>query len=46
MAKLAGVQHLHAIKTLEKAGFTIVRQGKKHVVMSQALPYDSSKQPH
>jgi predicted RNA binding protein YcfA (HicA-like mRNA interferase family) len=34
MPKLAGVQHLHAIRALEKAGFTVVRQGKKHVVMS------------
>jgi predicted RNA binding protein YcfA (HicA-like mRNA interferase family) len=34
MPKLAGVQHLHAIRVLEKAGFTVVRQGKKHVVMS------------
>lgn len=34
MPKLAGVQHLHAIRALEKAGFKIVRQGKNHVVMS------------
>jgi predicted RNA binding protein YcfA (HicA-like mRNA interferase family) len=34
MPKLAGVQHLHAIKALKKAGFKVVRQGKKHVVMS------------
>jgi predicted RNA binding protein YcfA (HicA-like mRNA interferase family) len=25
---------LHAIRALEKAGFSVVRQGKKHVVMS------------
>ena len=33
MPKLAGVNHLDAIRALEKAGFQIVRQGK-HVVMS------------
>jgi predicted RNA binding protein YcfA (HicA-like mRNA interferase family) len=34
MPKIPGINHLHAIRALEKAGFTIVRQGKKHVVMS------------
>lgn len=34
MSKLAGIQHLHAIRALEKAGFIVVRQGRKHVVMS------------
>jgi predicted RNA binding protein YcfA (HicA-like mRNA interferase family) len=34
MPKIPGVNHLHAIRALEKAGFAIVRQGKKHVVMS------------
>lgn len=34
MPKIPGIQHLHAIRALEKAGFSIVRQGKKHVVMS------------
>ncbi len=33
MPKIPGVNHLQAIKALEKAGFTIVRQGK-HTVMS------------
>jgi len=31
--KIAGVNHLQAVKALEKAGFKIVRQGK-HIVMS------------
>jgi len=31
--KLPGVPHLQAIRTLEKAGFRVVREGK-HVVMS------------
>ncbi|MBC7909349.1 MAG: type II toxin-antitoxin system HicA family toxin [Pyrinomonadaceae bacterium] len=33
MPKIPGVNHLDAIKALEKAGFRILRQGK-HVVMS------------
>ncbi len=33
MPKIAGVNHLQAVKALEKAGFKIVRQGK-HMVMS------------
>ncbi|MCX7094246.1 MAG: type II toxin-antitoxin system HicA family toxin [Methylobacter sp.] len=33
MSKLPGVNHLDAVRALEKAGFRIVRQGK-HIVMS------------
>ena len=33
MPKLAGVNHLDALRALEKAGFWIVRQSK-HVVMT------------
>jgi predicted RNA binding protein YcfA (HicA-like mRNA interferase family) len=33
MPKLPGVNHLDAVRALEKAGFTIKRQGK-HVVMT------------
>ena len=33
MPKLPGVNHLDAVRALEKAGFRVVRQGK-HVVMS------------
>ncbi len=33
MPKLSGVNHLQAVKALEKAGFYVVRQGK-HIVMS------------
>jgi predicted RNA binding protein YcfA (HicA-like mRNA interferase family) len=39
MPKLAGIQHLVAIRALEKAGFKVVRQGKKHVVMSDGQRY-------
>jgi len=34
MPKIPGVNHLLAVRALEKAGFNIVRQGKKHIVMS------------
>ncbi len=33
MSKLAGVNHLDAVRALEKAGFRIARQGK-HIVMT------------
>ena len=33
MPKIPGVNHLDAVGALQRAGFTIVRQGK-HVVMS------------
>jgi predicted RNA binding protein YcfA (HicA-like mRNA interferase family) len=31
--KLAGINHLNAVRALEKVGFRIVRQGK-HIVMT------------
>jgi len=34
--KLPGVNHLDAVKALEKVGFRVVRQGK-HVVMSDGV---------
>ena len=33
MSKIPGVNHLDAVRALEKAGFHIIRQGK-HIVMS------------
>ncbi len=33
MPKLAGVNHLEAVRAFEKAGFRIARQGK-HIVMT------------
>ena len=33
MPKLPGINHLRAVPALEKAGFSIVNQGK-HIVMS------------
>jgi predicted RNA binding protein YcfA (HicA-like mRNA interferase family) len=34
--KLPGINHLIAVRTLEKAGFRILRQGK-HVVMTDGV---------
>jgi len=36
MPKIPGINHLAAVKALEKAGFKIVRQGK-HIVMSDGV---------
>ena len=36
MPKIPGVNHLDAVRALEKVGFRIVRQGK-HIVMSNGL---------
>jgi predicted RNA binding protein YcfA (HicA-like mRNA interferase family) len=36
MPKLPGINHQHAVRALEKAGFRIVRQGK-HIVMSDGI---------
>lgn len=36
MPKLPGVNHLDAVRALERAGFGIVRQGK-HIVMTDGV---------
>lgn len=36
MPKLSGVNHLHAVRAFEKAGFRILREGK-HIVMSDGI---------
>ena len=36
MPKIPGINHLVAVKALEKVGFKVVRQGK-HVVMSNGV---------
>jgi len=38
MPKIPGVNHLQAVRALEKAGFRIVRQGK-HIVMSDGTRF-------
>jgi len=37
--KLPGINHLQAIKALEKAGFHIIWQGRKHVVLSDGMRF-------
>jgi predicted RNA binding protein YcfA (HicA-like mRNA interferase family) len=39
MPKLPGVNHLDAIRALEKAGFRVVRPGAKHAVMSNGARF-------
>jgi len=39
MPKIPGINHLRAVKALEKAGFNVVRQGKKHIVMSDGTRF-------
>ena len=36
MPKIPGINHLAAVRALEKAGFRIIRQGK-HIVMSDGV---------
>jgi len=36
MPKLPGVNHLAAVRALEKIGFVVIRQGK-HIIMSDGL---------
>ncbi len=36
MPKLPGVNHLRAVAAFEKAGFSIIRQGK-HIIMSDGV---------
>lgn len=36
MPKLPGINHIDAVRALEKAGFSVVRQGK-HIVMSNGV---------
>lgn len=39
MPKISGVNHLRAVRALEKAGFQILREGKKHIVMSDGTRF-------
>lgn len=38
MVGISGINHLHAVRALEKAGFRIIRQGK-HIVMSNGARF-------
>ena len=39
MPKLPGVNHQKAIRAQEKAGFEILRQGAKHVVLTDGVRF-------
>jgi predicted RNA binding protein YcfA (HicA-like mRNA interferase family) len=39
MPKIPGVNHLRAVRALERAGFHILREGKKHIVMSDGTRF-------
>ena len=39
MPKIPGVNHLRAVRTLERAGFRILREGKKHIVMADGTRF-------
>jgi len=39
MSKLPGVNHRRAVRALEKAGFRVVREGRKHIVMSDGTRF-------
>jgi predicted RNA binding protein YcfA (HicA-like mRNA interferase family) len=34
LPKLPGINHLQAVRAFEKAGFRLIRQGGRHIVMS------------
>ena len=39
MPKISGVNHQQAIRALKKAGFNSIRQGRKHLVMSDGVRF-------
>jgi len=39
MPKIPGVNHRNAVRALEKAGFHIVREGRKHIVVSDGTRF-------
>jgi predicted RNA binding protein YcfA (HicA-like mRNA interferase family) len=39
MPKFPGINHLRAVRALERAGFSILRDGKKHIVMSDGTRF-------
>lgn len=39
MPKIPGVNHRRAVRALERAGFRILRDGKKHIVMSDGTRF-------
>ncbi|MBT4484811.1 MAG: addiction module toxin, HicA family [Candidatus Latescibacteria bacterium] len=39
MPKIPGINHMRAVRALEKAGFQIIRQGRKHIVISDGTRF-------
>lgn len=39
MPKIPGVNHRKAVRALEKSGFLVVREGRKHIVMSDGTRF-------
>ena len=39
MPKIPGVNHCKAMRALKKSGFNIVREGRKHIVMSDGIHF-------
>lgn len=39
MPKLPGVNHRQAVRALKKSGFSVVREGRKHIVMSDGIHF-------
>ena len=39
MPKIPGVNHLRAVRALERAGFRILRDGKNHIVISDGTRF-------
>ncbi len=39
MPRIPGINHQEAIRALERAGFRIARQGRKHVVMTDGIRF-------
>ena len=39
MAKIPGINHRRAVKAFEKANFKVIREGKKHIIMSDGTKY-------
>ena len=42
MPKVPGIPHLRALMALQKAGFQVVREGSKHIVMSNGSAFLTS----
>ena len=39
MPKISGINHRQAVRALKKSGFSIAREGRKHIVMSDGAHF-------